>query len=201
MSNQDEKLTKLLSAVNKYAEDLRSQIVTETASIVNSKLKKAEKEAADEEELVVQQEYAKIKNEISREYSVKEAERRRQLLEKRAQITDSVFNKAQKRLLEYTKEPGYEEKIIIDIRKSAVMMGDYMGATEFYIRFGDETAKRCISSIFTGSKITEDDKIKIGGFRAVNLSRGIVADATLDTALEGRREWFLENSGLSVSEV
>jgi len=201
MSRNDEKLAKFLAAINEYADNCCDDIVKETESLIEKAVKEAESKAVKQEELFVQHEYARLKNELSGEYSRRAMERRRELLEKRAQITEDVFNKAKAKLVEYTKTTEYENKITTDVRKSAVMFGNYMGATEFYVRPGDEIAKKCIAAIFSSSMITEDKTISIGGFRAVNLSRGVVADATLDSALEGRKDWFSENSGLSVSEV
>ena len=42
------------------------------------------------------------------------------------------------------------------------------------------------------------DEITIGGCRAGVIGGSTVADDTLDTRLEAQREWFLENSGMSV---
>ena len=47
-------------------------------------------------------------------------------------------------------------------------------------------------------KVESSDEITIGGCRAGVAGGSTVADDTLDTRLEAQREWFLENSGMSV---
>lgn len=201
MLQQEERLAKFLHAINEYAQGQRNQIAEETEQFMKKELKKAEDDAKHQAYYFIQHELAKMKNEISGEYSRKEMERRRQLLEKRANITLEVFERAKKKLLEYTKTEEYGDKVTLSARKAALLFGDYMGSAEFFIRPGDEIALRHLQAVFSGNKITPSEEIKIGGFRAVNLNRSVVADATLDTALEDQRQWFSENSGLSVSEV
>ena len=201
MLQQEERLAKFLHAINEYAERQSSTIAEETAQFLKKELKKAEDAAKEEAYFFIQQELAKMKNDISGDYSRKEMLRRRQLLEKRASITAEVFERVKSRLIEYTKTEQYSKEVILNARKAAVMFGDYMGSAEFYIRAGDAIAERSLHAVFAGNTVHHSENIKIGGFRAVNLNRGVVADATLDTALENQRQWFSENSGLSVSEV
>ncbi|MBQ6570578.1 MAG: hypothetical protein IJL87_10040 [Clostridia bacterium] len=198
---ENNKLANFLHAINEYAERQSIEIEEETEQFMSRELKKAEDDANREAYYFIQHELSKMKNEISGDYSRKEMERRRQLLEKRAAITAEVFDRAKSRLLQYTKTENYGKKVTLNARKSAVMFGDYMGSAEFYIRPGDSVARDHLHAVFANNAVHETDDIKIGGFRAVNLNRSVVVDATLDTALDGQREWFLENSGLSISEV
>ena len=48
------------------------------------------------------------------------------------------------------------------------------------------------------AELVKDNSIKIGGLKGYCKSMRIVADETLDTKLSAQREWFIENSGLSV---
>ena len=43
-----------------------------------------------------------------------------------------------------------------------------------------------------------DKSIKIGGIKGFCKAMNIVADETLDSKLYAQKEWFIENSGLSV---
>ena len=52
---------------------------------------------------------------------------------------------------------------------------------------------------FAGStEVVADKSIKIGGIKGFCKAMNIVADETLDSKLYAQKEWFIENSGLSV---
>ena len=62
------------------------------------------------------------------------------------------------------------------------------------MRFADDIKK----AFGRDCKVESSDEITIGGCRAGVAGGSTVADDTLDTRLEAQREWFLENSGMSV---
>ena len=56
-----------------------------------------------------------------------------------------------------------------------------------------------IKAVFAGStEVVADNSIKIGGIKGFCKAMNIVADETLDSKLYAQKEWFIENSGLSV---
>ena len=58
-----------------------------------------------------------------------------------------------------------------------------------------------IKSAFSPScEVKSSKEIKIGGITGRSASLGLIADETLDTKLDGQREWFYQNSGLRVTE-
>ena len=68
-----------------------------------------------------------------------------------------------------------------------------------YVRPGDMRFADDIKKAFgRDCKVESSDEITIGGCRAGVAGGSTVADDTLDTRLEAQREWFLENSGMSV---
>ena len=52
--------------------------------------------------------------------------------------------------------------------------------------------------MFSDFEIKEDASIKIGGLKASDKDKKIIADDTLDVRLLSQRDWFAENSGLNV---
>ena len=68
-----------------------------------------------------------------------------------------------------------------------------------YVRPGDMRFADDIKKAFgRDCKVESSEEITIGGCRAGVVGGSTVADDTLDTRLEAQREWFLENSGMSV---
>lgn len=68
-----------------------------------------------------------------------------------------------------------------------------------YINEKDMKYSTEILAAFHGmAELVKDNSIKIGGLKGYCKSMRIVADETLDTKLSAQREWFIENSGLSV---
>ena len=56
-----------------------------------------------------------------------------------------------------------------------------------------------LKALFSGeTEVCTDKTIKIGGIKGYCKALSIVADETLDSKLYAQREWFIENSGLSV---
>ena len=56
-----------------------------------------------------------------------------------------------------------------------------------------------LKALFVGeTEVCTDKTIKIGGLKGYCKALSIVADETLDSKLGAQREWFIENSGLSV---
>ena len=43
------------------------------------------------------------------------------------------------------------------------------------------------------------NEIQIGGIMGISRTVGLLADETLDTKLQNQREWFCENSGLTIT--
>ena len=65
----------------------------------------------------------------------------------------------------------------------------------FYARPQDVEAAK--SAVPAGCEVTADATIRLGGLRAK--SGAVEADDTLDMKLEAQKDWFLQNSGMSIA--
>ena len=65
----------------------------------------------------------------------------------------------------------------------------------FYARPQDVEAAK--SAVPAGCEVTADTTIRLGGLRAK--CGAVEADDTLDMKLEAQKDWFLQNSGMSIA--
>ena len=124
-------------------------------------------------------------------------QQRARLTDKRGAITDEVFGDAREKLTAFTESDGYADFL----KKSAAGFAAVFpqGDVTVYVRPGDMRFADDIKKAFgRDCKVESSDEITIGGCRAGVIGGSTVADDTLDTRLEAQREWFLENSGMSV---
>lgn len=206
-----------LKAIEKYAEEQRNKIRFESESFKKQELEKAETEGIREAYTLIQREMAAIRTEISSQLSRDEMASRKKIFEKRNKMTENVFEKVTQRLVEFTKTADYEKLMLESVKKiaQALKADDVIFfIKESDLKFADKikvayTAERLkdkkladkIKSAFSPScEVKSSKEIKIGGITGRIASLGLIADETLDTKLDGQREWFYQNSGLRVTE-
>ena len=135
--------------------------------------------------------------EFNRTVANERTQQRARLTDKRGAITDEVFGDAREKLVAFTESDGYADFL----KKSAAGFAAVFpqGDVTVYVRPGDMHFADDIKNAFgRDCKVESSDEITIGGCRAGVAGGSTVADDTLDTRLEAQREWFLENSGMSV---
>jgi len=190
MASNVEKLSKFNSAINHYAESQREKILKDIADFQERELKETAEHAKIESDRLLVKELAEMRDRIIREMSHRE-------MDSRQEISNKVFERAEKALVEYTKKAEYAslmERYAANIAKLLTEPG-----TVVYVKSGDEKFKEQIEKAFGSAvTITIDKKIKIGGLRAENVAMRLVADETLDSILASKRGWFEENSGMAV---
>ena len=156
-------------------------------------LKAIEKYAAEQR--------SKIESEaegIARELSKAENASRKSTFAKRQEIEDKVFERAKEKLLEYAGTDKYITKLL----ESAKTVSEKLTADDvtLYVCERDLKLKNKIISAF-GRKcdVQASNEIQIGGIMGISRTVGLLADETLDTKLQNQREWFCENSGLTIT--
>ena len=192
-----QKTDNFLKAIRKYAEKQRQTMKDEVEQLRDEKLRQAEsKGKADSEKYISDMLEAK-KNEETSKLAKLMQDGQRQLFIERSEMTDSIFAKAEKKLIAYTESDEYTEKLIQSAKAVAKLLGSE--GCVLYVKAEDMDKADRITSLFNGKTEVEADKsIKIGGIKGYCPAMGIVADETLDSKLSQQKEWFVENSGLSV---
>lgn len=204
MITQEEKLSKFMIAINEYAKNQHDKIVRELEAHNNEELEKAEKEYCEDSYKTIQKKTGEIRSMISRELASKELEGKKELLARRNEIENSVFEKAAAKLEEFSKTDAYKtylRRAAVEARKVFAGSGeDKLNSTIIYIRDRDKKCSPLIKKAF-GAECTVkvDSSIILGGLRAENAEIGRVVNVTLDIALEQQHEWFAANSGLTIS--
>lgn len=199
MPDTESSTNNFLMAIEKYANEQRNQIKLESENFKKAELAKAEEEGLKEAYNLIQREMANIRAQISSELSREEMASKVKLFEKRNKIADEVFAKVSDKLIAFTKTDDYVKMLEESVKKIA----EYINAddTVFYVKKDDIKYTDNIKSAFGGScTVIESKSIKLGGVTGRSSKLGLIADETLDTKLEGQREWFYKNSDLKVTE-
>ena len=192
------KTDNFLKAIEKYAAEQRNKIETEAEEFKAKELNKAEEDGLKEAYVLLQKKMLSINTGIARELSKAENASRKSVFQKRREIEDKVFERAKEKLLAYAKTGKYTSKLL----ESAKAVSQKLTADDviLYICERDWKLKDKILSAF-GRKcdIQVSDEIQIGGLTGLSRQLGLLVDETLDTKLENQKEWFCENSGLTVT--
>ena len=185
MLNQEERAAKFFDAITKDAEKRHEEMTRKTRETVESGLEKAKTKAHSQAQAKIERERMLKEQEFNRTVANERTQQRARLTDKRGAITDEVFGDAREKLTAFTESDGY----------AVFPQGD----VTVYVRPGDMRFADDIKKAFgRDCKVESSDEITIGGCRAGVAGGSTVADDTLDTRLEAQREWFLENSGMSV---
>lgn len=195
-----EKTTKtdnFLNAIKKYAQEQRNAMRSEVEHLKEEKIKQAEAKGRYDSERLIKNRLELKRNEEISKLAKMTQEGQKQLFLERSKMTETVFKKAEEKLIEYTNTAEYSEKLI----QSAKNIADIFGSEDclLYVSKKDISASDRISALFDGkADVVQDNSIKIGGIKGYCKTLSIVADETLDSKLYAQKDWFIENSGLSV---
>lgn len=191
------KTDNFLKAIKKYADEQRNAMRTEVEQLKEEKIKEAEKKAKYDSEKLIKDRLEAKRNEQTSKLAKMTQDGQKKLFLERAEMTDSVFKKAEEKLIEYTKTAVYGEKLLQSAKNIAALFGGE--SCTVYVNERDMAAADKIKPLFSGeTEFSVDKTIKIGGLKGYCKAMSIVADETLDSKLNAQREWFIENSGLSV---
>ena len=194
---KNNKTDNFLKAINKYSKLERQQIQNDIETVRDEELKKAEANGKKMAKDFITKEYSAVKTAVTGQYAVKNLEAQGKVYKKREEITNSVFEKAFKKLKDFTSTPQYKDLLI----KSAKEIADIFkeNSCVIFISENDNKFAQDIKAQFSGEVTVENDvAIKIGGIKGFCKDLKIVADNTLDSKLNSQKDWFTENSGLKV---
>ena len=148
MSDTVGKTDNFLKAIEKYAEQQRSQIESEAEDFKEKELDKAEEEGLREAYDLIQKKMANINISIAGELSRAENASKKKIFMRRQEIEQEVFEQAEKKLVEYTQSAKYLERL----QKSAKDISDVLTADDvvLYVKAQDMKYADKIRSAFKG---------------------------------------------------
>ena len=192
MVNNERMVRDFVNAITDEVNERREEIEKSSVKFVEGQLKAAEAEILEDVFLEINRKSAEIKASVGKEVSEKASEYRQSVLSHRSALADEVYNKAEKKITEFTKSEKYEE-FLINSAKNAV---EFLGKESvIFVRKDDLSYAEKIEKA-TGCAVQADDGIVIGGIMA---KRGnIIADDTLDARFEKEKEAFRENYKIEI---
>ena len=131
------KTDNFLKAIEKYAEEQRSKIQSEAEDFKERELNKAEEEGLREAYVLIQKKMTDIKTEISSELSRAESASRKKTFVRRQEIENEVFEKAAKKLSEYTETSKY----VNALEKSAKSVSAVLDCDDVVLKVREEDLK------------------------------------------------------------
>ena len=196
MIDANSKANRFLEAIEKYAEEQRSEMRAEIEAFREEQLEAANEEGTAAAFKFIQEQKQEFKASLAKETALKETQKKRELFEKRNDMAQSVFSQAEKKLVDFTKSGKYKEYIAT----SARLINEKLGGKKVvaYIAPKDKPFEDIVRKAFSDCEIVYDETIKIGGIRCSCPELSIIADDTLDTKFEDRKRLFVETSGLIV---
>lgn len=191
------KTDNFLKAIKKYASAQKKAMKSETKQLKTERLRQAEIKAKQDSERMKREKLAKMRSRHTAMIAAQTQKAQKELFLTRTEMTEEVFRLAGEKLLAYAETPAYAQKL----RESAKAIAALFGENDcvLYLNVRDMDASDELKAFFSGKTEVQADKtIQIGGVRGYCPSMRIIADETLDSKLEGQREWFVENANLSV---
>ena len=187
-----------LQAIKRYAEEQQRCSEIEAEQLKKEKLNNAKAKGKHDSEKYIKDMLEQKRNEETSKLATLIAEGRKKLFMERAEMTEEIFKMAENKLHKYSATQEYKNKILESAQNIAALFGNK--SCVVYINEKDLASADKIKEIFnSNAEVLADNKsVKLGGIKAFCKELSIVADETLDSKLEAQREWFTENSSLSV---
>lgn len=194
MINNEKKASDFIKAINAEADAKCEEIKNETDSYIERELKNAKKAAKENAKAVAASELSKLGEQSNADSYKSRVCQIREIVAKRTEITDKVFEKATKEITEFTKSGEYGDFLEKSAKSIISAIGD---DAVIYIKEDDEKYSSRLKAFC--KDVRTDKSIIIGGCKGENACTSMSADDTLDSRIEEQREEFYSYSGLSIT--
>lgn len=191
------KTDNFLKAIRKHVSAQKKQMLSEVSQIKEETMTLTRAKAEQDSEKLIADRLEQKRTKQTSVLAKKTQDGQRALFQKRAEMTETVFERAAQKLVAYTQTPAYRENLLNSAKRIAAFFGE--NSCVLYVSEKDLSLAADLAGCFNGEAAVKADKtIQIGGVKGYSKSMGIVADETLDSKLQQQREWFIENAQLSV---
>lgn len=195
METQDKSLSIFLECINESARKVIDEILEQADAYEKQALEKAKQEAAQKSWEYIKSESEKIKTQTNRSISKANMAMKKQLVEKRAEIANTVFQKVAEKLATFSQTSEYRDFLLRSVQKFAAFYKDLpftVMVRESDLRYSGFLKE----NVKTLSAVEADNSIVLGGCKAKSPKSNAELDDTLDIRLENQKSWFYENSQL-----
>ena len=195
---EENKISNFVVSIKEEAEQQKAKIEEETKKYIAYELEKVENSALHESYDYIKHEVAKIREESGRNLSLQLSEQSKVLNFRRNEICDIIFSAVTEKLYSFTTSNEYKEFL----QKSAALCAKAFSGKNLivFLRPADQVFTDIIEQAIGKCEFKQDSTILLGGIKMSDESGAILADDTLDSRLELKREWFIRNSGLIISK-
>lgn len=191
-SAMEAKLSAFSSRVLSLAKKKSDETDEKTQEIRKAKTEKKQDEFLEDAYRAIQSGVAKIRRTESEKVLRAENDMKKEILSRREEIIDSVFQEAKKKLSQFAESEAYGAWF--DKKLALALNGTGEGKKTVYV-----TPKDVPAAEKSGEKvIAVSDKDFMGGVRVVNEDLGIIADCSFGEELSEAKENFLQKSSLSI---
>lgn len=198
MIESESKLSKFTAAVIKDANEQRSQIMADVEEYRLQQIRQTEEKALNEAFHMIQSEISTIRNTKRQEISKYLLQSRIELLKKRTEITEQVFEEAKVKISTFVNSPDYLPYLKKQIR-TALNLINSTDESVLYVRDADLRLEDDLVSEFKNISVKKDDVIELGGFILVNHNKGLSINQSFDESLEDQKTYFAGISGLEMT--
>ena len=195
MINSPEKLEKFKQAVSDEARQRAEEILNETRAECEDRLKTARSETmrlTAESKDRIDEEY---RTASVREISSESLSSRRNILLKREEMIERVFENVRARLGEYRKTPDYEKLLIKRAEECAKARPGKKGILLLSPADMGFKYKLTAGGQFT---VKSSPAIELGGITVIYEDENLALDCTFDSDLAAGREGFAARAGLTI---
>ncbi|BED92605.1 MAG: putative ATP synthase subunit E [Candidatus Paraimprobicoccus trichonymphae] len=198
MPDNNEKASRFLQAMSKYAKKQQNKVYEEIKELEQDEINNVETKITRDINNMIQTELSKMKNSIEVVISNKESELKKDLSNKRQEMLEEIFDECKLKLVRYSQKSEY----LKDLKKSAFdifnVFRDF-DDIELYLKEIDLKYADIIKGIFNNNcKIFSDEYIEIGGISGYSGKLGLFIDETLDSKLKEQRKWFIGKYGFEL---
>ena len=193
MIEENERAAKFMQAIQRDGEKRRAAIMESIDQEVAAELEKVKAAAAAKARQMGDYEKVRMQEETNRTLSRSVVETGAGLAARRTEIAAQGFAACGEKLAEFTAGPDYADHLAKSVASLLQLL--HADKADFYAREADLPAVK--AAVPAGCTVTADPTIRLGGLRAKCGS--VEADDTLDVKLEAQKDWFLQNSGMSIA--
>lgn len=197
MNTSNDKLELFLNAISEDLNALRRNIEQETADRQEKELQIACEEAYAMSTEYLETEKRKVRLQINSSRCALETELKHEFAAARDSITDEVFAEAAENIAAFTQTPEYE----LFLTKSLMNIAGIYGRNPItvFARPSDlQQVKGLLHCLPVNSELKTDTGIILGGLKALCSEMSLRLDDTLDSRLKMQKQYFYENSGLTI---
>ena len=160
---------------------------------VDAKTEQIRREAEEKKEEEIRTKTEQIRQKFSQETAKCSLDAKRNLLAKRSELTQKLFDETAKRLAAFSKTEEYQALLLKKITSFSASVT--VNAPELLVGASDYEKKDAIKKAFGHDcTVTCDQTITLGGFIVRDTQNGLFYDETFAQKLADQKSYFIEHS-------